>query len=379
MADEMAKLEAAEAPIAAYSRASDASALAPAPSPQYAPAAASAAGSSMLNSVQAQTQTDSAGEQFVFTFNEAASIAANNSAMLPLVSLRIQSEKALVFRGSEMRNATVHPAITAEIANTSDTSLPAGPITVYDSGIYAGDALLEFLNAGEKRLVSWGEDLSVSGSMEYTFNREAMKTASLSNGIMRINTKLIYHYSYSLHNRGASAKDILIEQDKLANAALTQPATFKEETDNVYRFALTLDAGESTTFEVQQEQSSYQQVTLSRLSLDDLLSYSTSGDIPPAVQAALKQASDLKKAANDASNAVTALQTQRSALAQDQDRIRQNLTAAGNNTPQGQAYLQRMAEQDTQLDDLAKQITSAQTAADAAQKAYEDYIAGLSL
>jgi len=35
--------------------------------------------------------------------------------------------------------------------------LLAGPVTVYDGGVYAGDALMNFLSKNEKRIISWGK------------------------------------------------------------------------------------------------------------------------------------------------------------------------------------------------------------------------------
>ena len=47
----------------------------------------------------------------------------------------------------------------AEITNSSGKTLDGGPITVYDGGAYGGEALMETLKSGDKRLISYAVDL----------------------------------------------------------------------------------------------------------------------------------------------------------------------------------------------------------------------------
>ena len=47
----------------------------------------------------------------------------------------------------------------AELKNTTGKTLDGGPITVYDANAYAGEALVETVKAGDKRLISYGVDL----------------------------------------------------------------------------------------------------------------------------------------------------------------------------------------------------------------------------
>ena len=62
-------------------------------------------------------------------------------------------------------------------------------------------------------------------------------------------------------------------------------------------------------------------------------------------------------------------------LTSDQDRIRRNLEAAGNQTPQGQEYLKRMAALDDEIDDLKKQIEAAAQETQRAKAEYDSYLA----
>ena len=51
-------------------------------------------------------------------------------------------------------NKVLHakPTNAAELSNATGKTLDGGPITVYDAGAYAGEALVETLKTGDKRL-----------------------------------------------------------------------------------------------------------------------------------------------------------------------------------------------------------------------------------
>ncbi|MDR3275830.1 MAG: DUF4139 domain-containing protein [Treponema sp.] len=358
-----------------YAPAAAGTAAAPQPAPLAAAVPATAGNG--LNTAAGEALA----EQFAFTLPGRVSIPRHQSAMLPLVSAGLDAEKFLVFSGSRAQAAggrSIHPAIAAEITNTTGMSLPAGPITVYEGGLYAGDALIEFLSGGEKRLISWGEDLAVSGSLASSSSR-TLSSVSLSGGVMTISRKLIYQWEYSLSNKAAGAKRLLIEHPVTGGAALAEPALFRERTSSLYRFALDLEAGEDRVFRVQEELPLSERVSLGSLRLESLLSYAANGELPAPVRAALSQAAELRRKADNATAAVAELEARRTALAAEQDRIRRNLEAAGNTTPQGQDYLRRMAAQDTELDELAAQITAAAQEARAAREAYDAYTGSLSL
>ena len=138
-------------------------------------------------SVTAAAEGAAAGDQFSFTVNKPVTLLRRQSAMLPLVDGRVNAVKTLILSGA----SNVHPRLGAEITNTTGIKLPAGPITVYDGGVYAGDALIEFFSENDKRFISYGEDLSVTSSAKY-FTTRFVSTVTVSGGVMIINRRLVY-------------------------------------------------------------------------------------------------------------------------------------------------------------------------------------------
>ncbi|MDR2922602.1 MAG: DUF4139 domain-containing protein [Treponema sp.] len=317
-----------------------------------------------------------AGEQFEFTIKSKVSVARQMSAMLPLADAFVEARKLLIFSGAGPVNKNQNPRLGAELTNTSGLKLPAGPITVYDGGTYAGDALIEFWNEGEKRLISYGEDLSVTGAVTNS-SSNTFSSVAISGGVMTITRRQEFLKTYTFKNNAAQEKRLIIEHPKNQGTALDSPAA-DEETPTAYRFTVTLPAA-GLSVNVRESRPIMERVSLLQLRPDVFLSYTSGQELPANVREALQQAVNLRSAANASQAAVTEAERQRSALVSEQDRIRKNLEAAGGQTQQGQEYLKRLLSLDDSIDKLDTELQRLRENAKTTQKAYEDYLNSLKL
>ncbi|MDR0376870.1 MAG: DUF4139 domain-containing protein [Spirochaetaceae bacterium] len=319
------------------------------------------------------------GGLFEFTLKSPVTLARGQSAMLPLVEGAVAAVKTLVFSGERAGlRGTINPAAGVELTNTTGMDLPAGPVTVYDGGTYAGDALIEFFPEGEKRLISYGEDLAVTGGVSASFSR-AVSAVTLSGGIMTVNRKQIYEWAYTLRNASSEAKRIVVEHPATADAVLAEPAQADEKTTSLYRFIREIPARGELTVTVREETPVTEQMRLAQFRPETFAAYIADGEIPENIRTALRGAVELKGNADKAAAALGELEARRARLTADQDRVRRNLEAAGNQTPQGQEYLRRLAGLDAEIDDLASLEEEAGKAAQTAQAAYEDYLINMEL
>jgi hypothetical protein len=344
-------------------------ARAPVPSPVQ-----NLAGSGFGNQAQG---ADLAG-QFQFTLNRPVSIRSRMSAMIPLVEGRVDARRTLVFQGSRAQGGrTIHPATGAEITNRTGMKLPAGPLTIYDGGSYAGDALVDFFPDGETRIISWGEDLSVTGAAVSAQSRSTA-AVTVSRGVMTVSRRLQYETVYTFRNSAQEAKNLIIEHPATPGTELAEGQVYTGRGAAYYRFAHTVPAASSAGVTITEVRPLQEQITLTRLGMDALLSYSTNQEIPLRIRSALEEAAALRRNAENARAALAELESRRARLAEEQDRIRRNLEAAGSTTLQGQEYLRRLGAQDTELDALAGEINTAGAASRAAQSGYESYLESLS-
>ncbi|MDR0408882.1 MAG: DUF4139 domain-containing protein [Spirochaetaceae bacterium] len=320
-----------------------------------------------------------AGDQFEFTLKNPVTLARQQSAMLPLVEGTFDAEKTLVFSGQRaMTGVTLHPAISVRITNNSGMKLPAGPVTVFDGGVYAGDALIEFLPEGEKRIISYGDDLSVSGVVISSFKR-VIDAVTASRGVMTLSRKNINERIYTIRNSARSAKKLVIEHPVTRGAALTEPAKFDEQTATLYRFSLDLAAGATLNFPVIEETPVFETINLSGLSDAAFAAFSSNAEIPEKARKAFAAALALKRGADEAAKKLSELEAQRVRLTADEERIRNNIEAAGKESPQGQEYLLRLAGQDAAIEAQNTAIDAARAELAEAEKAYKDYLNAIDL
>ncbi|MDR1972716.1 MAG: DUF4139 domain-containing protein [Treponema sp.] len=313
-------------------------------------------------------------DQFSFTVNTPVNLDRRTSAMFPLSNGEIEARKFLIFSGAEP-GRTLHPQTGAELRNTTGLKLPAGPITIYDGGSYAGDALIEFFNPGEKRLISWGEDLSVTGALTFSSAR-TVTAVNLSGGVMTISRRQHYERKYRFKNSG-EAKSIIIEHPITQGYTLAEPGNYDEATAGSYRFIRQLPEGGEAEFTSREEMPLSERITLVSLRPELLVSYSTSQEIPPAVRASLAGAVELRRKTEEAEKAWAETEARRNTQAAEQDRIRKNLEAAGNGTQQGQEYLRRLTSLDADIDRLNGDLERQRAEVRDAQAAFEAYLRAL--
>ena len=322
------------------------------------------------------------GEQFEFTIKKPVSLSRQQSTMLPLVESEVKAEKFLVCSYSLIGKGVINPAICVELTNNSDMKLPAGPITVYDDENYAGDALIKFFPENEKRLISYGEDLSVTCSFTVKENHK-ITLIKIDKGV--IFYEEIFHYEtvYTFRNAGKDLKKLIIEHPFGSGKKLISPE-YNEKTHNLYRFKIALPpSSDFLNFIVIEEKT-----RLEKTEIIDSGIYifspiekflSDNANMKENIREILKKAVELFKKIEIAENRHVDLKEKCENLIEKQERTRKNLEAAGNQTQQGKEFLQRLVKEEETIEALEKDIITAEKAVEAAKKEYEEYIMGLKI
>ncbi len=320
-------------------------------------------------------KAEKAGDQFQFTVRKPVSLERGRSAMLPLVAGDIGAERVSIYSPD---SGTRHPMLGAKLANTTGMRLPAGPIAVFDGGVYAGDALLDFFPEKDSRLIVFGEDLGVAADVSSSSSTETVGV-SISKGVMTFSRRVTISRSYAFKNGAADAKRIVVEHPITAGAELFEPKAADEKTDSLYRFSLALPAAGEARLVVKERSPRSESVALGNLRPDDFLAYSSSKEIPQAARDALKKAIELRKKLDDAKKGLADQKARKESLSDDQNRYRSNLDTVGRDSSQGQQYLKRLMDSETAIDQTEAKISDAQKAVQDAQASYDSYIAGLNI
>ena len=143
------------------------------------------------------------GDLFEYSFAGPVTVKKGESAMLPFLQQNINARKLLIYQES----FGLHPMNAAEISNSTGKTLDGGPITVYDANAYAGEALVETLKAGDKRLISYGVDLGTRVSTVWDSSRNVVREVHFARGVLTTKTALEETKTYTIKNVDAARKD----------------------------------------------------------------------------------------------------------------------------------------------------------------------------
>jgi hypothetical protein len=301
----------------------------------------------VASSVAPEAQARELGELFEYRFATPVMVRKDESAMLPFVQEKLSARKLLIY--SEMGSVNARNA--AEITNSTGKTLDGGPITVYDSNAYAGEALMETLKAGDKRLISYAVDLGTRVTTQLGSSRDMIREIHVRRGLLTTRSALQETKTYTIRNVDAKAKILVIEHPvrpeyKLVNQ---KPA---ETTASAYRFEVRVAPAGTEKFPVIEERVYESTIGLTNLTPDVLVSYVQNKALSEAARRQLERIVELKKQGADADRAIRQTEEQINELGRDQERIRQNLRSlnevSGQQT-QVQNYARQLAAQETQL------------------------------
>ena len=271
------------------------------------------------------------GELFEYRIAQPVTIRKNESAMLPFLQQQIEGRKLLIYseQGSE------HPTNAAELTNSSGKTLDGGPITVYDGGAYGGEALMETLKAGDKRLISYAVDLGTRITQAFGSKQALVREIHANRGMLTTKTAAEETRTYSIRNVDKKAKTLIIEHPLRQGYTLLnqKPA---EKTAASYRFEVQLAAGATQEFPVSEERIYDQTFAVVNLTPDVILSYVRNRALSDAGRKQLQGIADQKAKIAENDRALQAAESQLNQITADEDRIRRNISSLNNVTGQQQ-------------------------------------------
>jgi hypothetical protein len=325
---------------------------------------------------QPSAQAGEVGELFQYNIETPVTLARQKSAMLPIVNETVKGEKVSIYNPSVQAE---HPLNGLKLTNSTKLHLMQGPITVFDGGSYAGDAIIEDLAPGAERLISYALDLKTEVAPESKSHPESLVSVKINKGTMQITRKLTREQIYTVKNSDTKAKTVLIEQPLEADWKLIAPKEPSEKTRDRYRFAVQAEPGKPTKLSVQEEQVVSQQLALSNIDDGMILFYSNRKEINPQVKEALQEVVKRKQAIQQVVNNRTRLEQQVAAITQEQDRIRQNMGQLDRNTDLYKRYVEKFGTQEDEVEKNRKQIDELTLEENKLRQDLDNYLANLSV
>jgi hypothetical protein len=290
------------------------------------------------------------GELFEYRIATPVTIRRSESAMLPFLQDKITARKLLIYSDE----SSPHPLNAAEITNSTGKTLDGGPVTVFDAGSYGGEALMETVKTGDKRLLSYAVDLGTRITTQFDSKGAIVREIHVNRGGLTTKTAAVEVKTYTIRNVDQKAKTLIIEYPARPGYALLERRP-TEKTANAYRFEVRLAAGATEKFPVTEENVLDSTFALTNLTPDLLVMYIANKNLSDAGRKQLTEILDKKRQIAAADAEKQRVGEQVNAIVHDQDRLRQNINSLNHvagQQDQVQKYAKQLTDQEAQLASL---------------------------
>ncbi len=352
-------------------------------------------GRGMTSNIAPSASAGGMGDLFAYHIDQPVVVPRGGSAMLPIVNAPVTADALSIYNPGVQAK---HPMRGVRLTNTTDLKLDAGPVTVLDAGAYAGDAQLGFIAPGDDRLLTYGLDLEVTVDPT-SKNTTQLVTAKLARGVLILTHSTRFTQTYEARNAADEDRQLLIEHPRNPGRELVEPKSKAgnkkgnqkkvdadenagtsggvEKTDALYRFPLTVPAGETKTLEVVETQPHSQTIQLARHNADQLAGFATNGQFPKEVRNALSKAVAMQRELEQVQRDINQINNANQSITREQERLRNNMGRLDRNSALYKRYVTKLDAQETQLENSHQRLEDLQQQLTAQQKALADYLESL--
>lgn len=307
-----------------------------------------------------KTQTKDVGELFEYNISNPVSIKRKQSALVPILTEEIEARKILLYNKNENLK---YPSACLEIKNNTELILERGPVTiVYDNNL-AGEAIIPFMNKGDKRLINYAVEQGVLISVEQKIKNQNIHRIKLSNSYCYEYHYTIIKTNYKIKNKIDEIRELYIDHPKIKDNIIKESPVEPEETTNYWRFKISLKPKESILFDIKEQEENYASYYLWDQSKEDLLNkisfYIRKTYIDEDTETELKKIAMLLGNLNNLKNDKSKLINEREEMTIEQERIRKNISVLGDSTQEGklkEKYVMKLSEQENRYEIIKAEI-----------------------
>jgi hypothetical protein len=331
---------------------------------------------SLSGSVDNAAQSGDVGELFQYNIKDAVTLARQRSAMLPIINDTVQGEKVSIY------NANVHakhPLNGIQLKNSSDLHLMQGPVTVFDGGVYAGDARISDMPPGSDRLMSYAMDLDVEVAPTSDSKPRNLLSARIEKGTFIATYKQSRTQKYVVKNSGGKEKKVLLEHPIEARWELITPKEPAEKTRDVYRFAIAAKPGEPANMKIEEQITIREDIAVSNLNDDAIHFFLSANVVSETVKEGLREVVRRKSELAGLHRENQRIEQEIATIGQEQQRIRENMKSIDRNTDLYNRYVKKFTDQEDAVEKLRDEGRALQQKIVELQRFLDEYLSKLEL
>ena len=307
-----------------------------------------------LSTVEPKAEGREAGELFEYNFSTPVNARAGESLLLPFFQGRIAARRLLLYADPSQPN----PRLAAEITNITGKTLDGGTVTVYHPSGYSGEALMEELKKGEKRLISYAIDQSVRVTTKFDSEEGILRGYQARRGVLITRTAARRTTVYTAINTEPKEKLLMVEHPVAQGWKLLSPKA-EETTPDGWRFTLRLPPQGAAKLAVTEERELESSTTISSLTPDVLAEYLQNRALTPAARQQLETLAAKKREIAQTDSELRQTEAEIRDISSEQDRLRQNIGTLRNLAGQQEQvnrYAAELAKGDARIVELRERL-----------------------
>ena len=300
------------------------------------------------DSIVPNTTTAAFDDFFAYNLSDPVTIFRNESALVPILQTKIQSERVTLWSPSEPT-----PLRALWITNTSDLTLDRGSFSIIENGTFGGEGLLETIHPGEKRLLSYAADQAVRVSIDQRNDSRRVTIIAVNKGVLRATSAEVAEVEYLVHNAAPDMRMVIVEQPRRVGWELDSDPKPEETTPAAYRFRVGTAPKETVRLHIGERHTLEQHFRLVDSTDQQLSVFLQNAKASPTVMKEFEPVFEAKRTVAALDMKIGDKQNAINQLVDDQKRLRDNLGALRGSAEERSLAKRYTAELNTQEDRLA--------------------------
>ena len=275
---------------------------------------------------EGDVSTNAFDDFFEYALAQPVTIHKNESAMVPILQQELPAEHVTLWSQEENR------ALRAVwLENTSKLTLDSGSFSIFESGEFAGEGLLDPIHPGEKRLLSYAADQAVRMHISAHDSDRTLHHVKIGHGVIQETHMDVASTTYSATNSADEDRVVLLEYVRRQNGwTLDDDLKPAETTPGLYRFRLPVRSHSTEKLEVREHGPEVNEWWLNANTDQTGYLLDLVKRVPDAA-ATLKPVIEAQTAIADLDRRIKDSKKSEETAAADEARDRDNLTALKNN------------------------------------------------
>jgi hypothetical protein len=314
------------------------------------------------------------GALFEYRLATPVSLPRQRSALFPILGQEIQGQKVSIY--NQTVNAK-HPLHGYRLKNSTPLYFMQGPVTVFDAGAYAGDARIEDVAPGEERLISYALDLKTEVESKTEGGSQELVTVAVKKGTLWVTRRLIEDRTFQIKNRDQKPRAVLVEHPYRTDWKLLEPKEPTERTRDLYRFLVSIDAGQTALLRVKESLPVQESVQLMETGLNQIGLYLQAKEVSQNVKDALQKAVGLRNKLDDTKSKRLRQEQRVAEITAEHSRIRDNMQRLQQNSELYNRYVKKLDQQETEVEGIRKTIEALKSTEEEQRRELQTYLMSL--